>query len=58
MPAQLHALALRYSLAALVYTATILLANPARGEELSLVQDVEFQPLSAQVKRVVEASKC
>ena len=55
MPARLHALALRCSFAALLYAATVLMANPARGEELSLIQDVEFQPLSAQVKRVVEA---
>ena len=27
----------------------------ARGDELPMVRDVEFQPLSAQVKRVVEA---
>jgi hypothetical protein len=55
MPARLHALALRRSFAAILYTATVLMANPARGEELSLVQEVEFQPLSAQVTRVVEA---
>ncbi len=35
--------------------AVIGLAQTVRGEDLPVVRDVEFQPLSAQVKRVVEA---
>ena len=31
------------------------LGQTVRGEDLPVVRDVEFQPLSAQVKRVVEA---
>ena len=33
----------------------ILVAAPALGDDLPLVTNVEFQPLSAQVRRVVEA---
>src|SRR5262245_44756464 len=35
------------------FVATIL--TPGRGDELPVVRDIEFQPLSAQVKRVIEA---
>jgi hypothetical protein len=55
MPARLHPLGRRCILATLLFSAPVLMANPGRAEELPLVQDVEFQPLSAQVKRVIEA---
>jgi hypothetical protein len=47
-----HAVAVRRLVVSLV---VLVLAQAGRAEELPLVADVEFQPLSAQVKRVVEA---
>jgi hypothetical protein len=55
MPDRLHPLGIRGLLATLLLLASVLTANPSRGEALPLVKDVEFQPLSAQVKRVLEA---
>ena len=55
MPARIHPLGRRCIIATLFFSVAVLMANPCRAEELPLVQDVVFQPLTAQVKRVIEA---
>jgi hypothetical protein len=55
MPARTHPLRIRGLSATLLFLASVLTANGARAEDLPLVKDVEFQPLSAQAKRIIEA---
>jgi hypothetical protein len=55
MPARLHKLHIRGLFATLLFSSSVLTSIPCPGEELPLVKDVEFQPLSAQVRRIVEA---
>src|SRR5205085_4823695 len=53
MQASLRSSWLRWICCVIAWMAS--LTFPSRGDELPIIRDVEFQPLAAQVKRVVEA---
>src|SRR4051812_14734547 len=55
MPPTLPSPRSRLRCGSLSLLAVLVLAHPGRADELPVVADVEFQPLAAQVRQVVEA---